>query len=116
MLVTGIILFGFGYASWATPASSLPEATVAIPTETVTIDITRTELAAHNTQENCWVSYKGEVRDITTWLPRHPGSAAAIAPYCGKAEEFEAAFSGQHGSGKDSRLEREGVLKGTLVD
>lgn len=76
--------------------------------------VTRTQLAAHSTQADCWIAYKGIVYDVTSWLPRHPGSASAIAPYCGKAEEFAAAFNKQHGTSKDARLEKEGVKKGTL--
>ena len=77
--------------------------------------ITKEILATHKTQAACWVAYNGIVYDITAWLPRHPGSAAAIAPYCGTEEEFTASFNGQHGKSKDKRLEREGVNKGTYV-
>ena len=76
--------------------------------------ISRTELKKHNQQADCWVAYKGVVYDITSWLPRHPGSAGAIAPYCGTAEEFAEAFGGQHGTSKDKRLEKEGVKEGVL--
>ncbi len=78
--------------------------------------VTRAELAKHTTQQDCWVAYKGVVYDITTWLPRHPGSAASIAPYCGKAEEFTAAFSRQHGTSREGRLKREGVDKGAFTE
>lgn len=78
--------------------------------------ITKEALATHNTQADCWVAYNSTVYDITAWLPRHPGSAAAIAPYCGTEEEFTAAFNGQHGKSKDKRLEREGVNKGTYAE
>jgi len=47
----------------------------------VSSSITRDQLAAHNSKDNCWVAYKGIVYDITKWLPRHPGSSAAIEPY-----------------------------------
>ncbi len=76
--------------------------------------ITRTQLATHNKQNDCWVGYKTVVYDITSWLPRHPGSAAAIAPYCGTSEEFTAAFTKQHGTSKESRLKKEGTVEGTL--
>ena len=76
--------------------------------------ISRSELKKHNQQADCWVAYKGLVYDITSWLPRHPGSAGAIAPYCGTAEEFAEAFTGQHGTSKESRLQKEGVKEGTL--
>lgn len=76
--------------------------------------ITRAELAKHNTQADCWVAYKGVVYDVTGWLPRHPGSAGAIAPFCGTAEEFAAAFNKKHGTTKEGRLQQEGVKEGTL--
>ena len=76
--------------------------------------ITRVELAKHKTQSDCWIGYKGTVYDITNWLPRHPGSAGAIAPYCGTADEFATAFNKQHGTGREGKLEKEGVKEGTL--
>ena len=83
---------------------------------TQTGTVSRAELATHNTQSNCWVAYKGVVYDVTDWLPRHPGSAGAIAPYCGTAEEFAAAFNKQHGTKQEGRLEKEGVNEGQLGD
>ncbi len=77
--------------------------------------ITRSVLATHNTQKDCWVAYKGVVYDITNWLPRHPGSAGAIAPYCGTADEFTAAFNKKHGTKQENRLMREGVNEGAYA-
>ena len=114
------------FGEGATPVGELHagEATTTAGTDAPTVPheeatatgISRDELAKHKTQGDCWVAYKGTVYDITAWLPRHPGSAAAIAPYCGTAEEFAAAFGRQHGSGKDARLKREGVDKGALTE
>jgi predicted heme/steroid binding protein len=100
-------------------ATSTPEGTDApVPSneESTAEGVTRAELAKHNRQADCWIAYKGTVYDITSWLPRHPGSAAAISPYCGTAEEFAAAFNRQHGTGRDGRLKREGVDKGAFVE
>jgi len=71
-----------------------------------------TELEAHNTRENCWIAYKGKVYDITAFLPKHKGSAEAILPYCGTAQEFEDAFVNQHGTTKASLLMKVGVFMG----
>ncbi len=76
--------------------------------------ISRAELAKHSTQADCWIGYKGTVYDVTNWLPRHPGSAGAIAPYCGTADEFATAFNRRHGTSKDAKLQKEGVKEGTL--
>jgi hypothetical protein len=76
--------------------------------------ISRAELAKHGTQSDCWIGYKGTVYDITNWLPRHPGSAGAIAPFCGTADEFAAAFNRQHGTSREGKLQKEGVNEGAL--
>ncbi|TSC86421.1 MAG: monooxygenase [Parcubacteria group bacterium Gr01-1014_8] len=76
--------------------------------------VIRATLKLHNKQDDCWVAYKSVVYDITRWLPRHPGSAGAIVPYCGTAEEFTAAFTKQHGTSKEGRLKQEAVVEGAL--
>ena len=78
--------------------------------------VTSAELATHNTQEDCWVSYQRIVFDLTAWLPKHPGSAQAIAPYCGTSQEFEQAFSDQHAQMQVGRLLAEGIQKGKLEE
>jgi predicted heme/steroid binding protein len=74
--------------------------------------ISESELSTHNKQSDCWVAYKGKVYDITDFLPKHPGSAGAIAPYCGTSSEFETAFTRQHGTSKATMLMKVGVLMG----
>lgn len=82
--------------------------------------ITLEELSKHNSEEDCWVVYKSKVYDLTSWLPKHPGSAVAIMPYCG-TQEFETAFKRQHGNSKASlffnvaKLIGDINLKGSLV-
>lgn len=70
------------------------------------------ELSQHNSLDDCWISYDGKVYDITSYLPRHPGSAGKILPYCGSATEFEEAFVDQHGTSKVSLLMRVGTFIG----
>ncbi len=77
--------------------------------------VSQSQLSEHAVEEDCWVAYNGTVYDITDWLPRHPGSAAAIRPYCGTAEEFEQAFTGQHGTSQIGRLMEEGVVIGSYT-
>lgn len=74
--------------------------------------VSTTDLAIHNTMQSCWVAYNGKVYDITNFLPKHKGSAEAIIPYCGTANEFEQAFVGQHGTKKASMLMKVGVFIG----
>jgi len=49
---------------------------------------------------------------VTSFLPRHPGSAGAISPFCGTSEEFAKAFTKQHGTSKVSNLMKVGTLIG----
>lgn len=75
-------------------------------------NVSQNELAKHNTLNDCWVSYKGKVYDITSWLPKHPGTAGAILPYCGSSSAFEQAFTAQHGTTKAGFLVKVGVFMG----
>ena len=52
----------------------------------------RNELSSHDSEEDCWIAYKGKVYDITDYIPEHPGRADTITPYCGTSSEFEKAF------------------------
>ena len=80
------------------------------------LPITISELNAHNNINDCWVAYTGKVYDITSWLPRHPGKAEAILPYCGTAKEFEDAFTKQHGTKFASLLMKVGTFMGDFED
>ena len=75
--------------------------------------MTLAQLATHNTETDCWVGYDGKVYDITAFLPVHKGGAGKIAPFCGTASGFAAAFEGKHGMSKVSVLEGQ-PLKGSL--
>ena len=46
-------------------------------------EITREELAKHNTAESCWCSYEGEVYDMTSYLSRHPGGKKVLLQCAG---------------------------------
>ena len=71
------------------------------------------ELSNHNSETDCWVVYQGKVYDLTSWLPKHPGSAEAIMPYCGN-QGFEEAFKKQHGSSKASLFMQVAKLIGDI--
>lgn len=71
-------------------------------------------LSQHNKQSDCWIAYNGKVYDITNYLPKHPGGASRITPYCGTALEFEKAFTKKHGTSQVNKLVSEGVYKGDL--
>ena len=70
------------------------------------------QLSFHDKKSDCWVGYDGKIYDITSFLPRHPGSAEAIIPFCGTSDEFTEAFAKKHGTKKVSALMRVGTLIG----
>jgi cytochrome b involved in lipid metabolism len=73
-------------------------------------------LKVHNSRNDCWVSFQGKVYDITEFLPKHPGSAEAIIPYCGTSSEFEKAFTGQHGMSQVKVLMEKSEFMGNLAN
>lgn len=123
--LVGFTVFLSGNDKPTTTTKPAPETTVDTTPQTDTQQttttteqpsgISRAVLAQHNSRSDCWVAYGGQVYDITSFLPKHPGSPGAIAPYCGTADEFETAFIDQHGTSKVSVLQREGVPKGALL-
>merc|ERR1719252_530623 len=48
------------------------------------------EVAKHTTKEDCWVVVAGDVLNVTSFLPEHPGGELAILTFAGKdaTEEF----------------------------
>lgn len=68
-----------------TELTSLPEVT----------GITSVEVAAHNSRETCWSTINGNVYDLTSWIPEHPGGEQAILQLCGT--DGSAKFNGKHG-------------------
>ena len=77
--------------------------------------VTLSQLGQHNNEGDCWVGYESKAYDLTSWLPRHPGTAGAILPYCGTSEEFQNAFRQKHGTSKASLFMRVSIYKGDLA-
>ncbi|MFA5927498.1 MAG: cytochrome b5-like heme/steroid binding domain-containing protein [Patescibacteria group bacterium] len=50
---------------------------------TVTKTYAASEVAQHNSANDCWLIISGKVYNLTNYLYSHPGSASAILPYCG---------------------------------
>ena len=44
---------------------------------------TAAQIATHNTVSDCWVSIEGNVYNLTSFIPIHPGGAAVIVGLCG---------------------------------
>ena len=41
------------------------------------------EVRKHNSAESCWLVVRGNVYDVTLFIPKHPGSANAILRHAG---------------------------------
>lgn len=46
--------------------------------------IPMSEVAKHNTKEDCWIVLFGEVLDVTKWVSIHPGGEQAIMAFAGQ--------------------------------
>lgn len=82
------------------------------PQETNNID--SAELAKHDNAQDCWVVYEEEVYDVSSYTSKHPGGAEAITEHCG-SENFEEAFTGEHGKSKVNKLKAETEKVGVYV-
>jgi len=61
-------------ASSSTPSSSSTGASKSY---------TMSDVAKHDTSEDCWAAVDGGVYDLTSWISRHPGGPDKIEPLCG---------------------------------
>lgn len=53
----------------------------ATDTETV---YTLEQVAAHDTQDDCWMAIEGKVYNITPYFAQHPTPPSVLTPWCGK--------------------------------
>lgn len=64
------------------------------PSSAIGAGIPFSEVARHNTSDDCWVALNGQVYDLTEFAGRHPGGKATILAWAGKeASNF---FNGIH--------------------
>lgn len=68
-----------------------------------TINLTNSEINAHNLKSDCWSIVNGNVYNLTTFVKSHPGGASVIANICGK--DGSKAFVNQHNTqGKPNKV------------
>lgn len=70
-------------------------------------------VAQHSVRTNCWSSINGNVYDLTSWIPKHPGGEQAILQLCGK--DGSAKFNGQHGGDSSKQAILTGFKVGVLA-
>lgn len=64
------------------------------------INLTASEIAKHNTAQDCWLIIENKVYNVSNYLYTHPGSAAIIIPFCG--QEGTQVFLTKGGQGSHS--------------
>jgi len=75
--------------------------------------LTMAEVSTHASADNCWTVIDGAVYDVTPFVNRHPGGAAAIATLCGG--DGTSLFDGQHGSAAAPNAQLDSLKVGTLA-
>lgn len=75
--------------------------------------MTTSEVAQHGNATSCWSIINGNVYDLTSWIPKHPGGEEAILQLCGK--DGSAKFNGQHGGAALQAQVLAGFKIGTLI-
>jgi len=76
-------------------------------------EITFDELSMHNTEEDCWVVYEGNVYDFTN-TEMHPNMAKTFFAHCGKEAGFEEGAKGKHSKSNEDRVQNYGDFIGVL--
>ncbi len=80
-----LAFFGVRYLNRApAPAPQTAASPAASASPSGAAKITRAEIAKHAIAADCWISIGDKALDVTAFMERHPGGAAAIIPYCGK--------------------------------
>lgn len=71
--------------------------------------ITLSDIAQHDSKKSCWSAVNGNVYDLTSWIPNHPGGEQAILSMCGK--DGSNAYNAQHGG----RAKQAAILAGFKI-
>ncbi len=79
---------------------------------TLTKLMTASEVATHNTESSCYVSYQKEVYDLTSFVGRHDGGSQAILEKCGKDIND---FSAVHPGGNFSSPKVQRAIKSLVI-
>jgi len=83
----------------------------ALPANTITLNMT--EIAKHNTADNCWLLINSQVYNVTGAISSHPGGANYIIAYCG--QEATQAFDTKGGQGDSHSRRADALLNNYLI-
>ncbi|PIR69324.1 MAG: cytochrome B [Candidatus Niyogibacteria bacterium CG10_big_fil_rev_8_21_14_0_10_46_36] len=73
---------------------------------------TLTDVATHNTKDDCWLAIHGKVYDVTEFIPTHPGGPAIIQG-CGK--DATSMFESRPSSGTSHSETARALLPGFYI-
>lgn len=90
-----------------TDSSPQPAQSSSVPS--VAGGIARMTVASHNSRQSCWTIINGNVYDLTSWIPQHPGGEDNILKLCGT--DGSADFNGKHGGAP----KQAGILSGFKI-
>lgn len=112
ILVGAILIISVGgIVYWQT--SDIPAAAQNTETNTQTNGgMTAADVATHADASSCWSIINGNVYDLTSWIPRHPGGPDAILKLCGV--DGSERFNNQHGGSAPQEQTLAGFKVGTL--
>lgn len=101
ILVGGIVFWQKSFTPTYTPVQQTNYATTTDASATTTSEsmrprgLTSAEVALHASRDSCWATINGNVYDLTSWIPQHPGGEQAILQLCGT--DGTEKFNRQHG-------------------
>lgn len=78
--------------------------------------LTQRVVSHHNSLNDAWVTYRGGVFDVTTFLDAHPGGAEVVEPYLGGDVEHAMGAGGPHEHSPFAIKLLEKYRIGTLID
>ena len=114
--VVGLIVIGLSILTGHTGAEAVWKSRIAggqeVSSGTAAGTISMSEVALHNSPEDCWSAVNGKVYDLTQWIDKHPGGAVVIKALCG--QDGTAGFTSEHGGKEKPEQQLASYLIGNL--
>ena len=54
------------------------------PDSNESTEFSLSEVAKHDTLDDCWMAIEGAVYDLSDYVPRHPAPRSVLEPWCGR--------------------------------